>query len=237
MAKILLGANIAGISGKQGGTVYSKNRFGWYQRSKGAIVNTNTTKQNIVKENFRLGSTAWKALTSADRIAWETFALSYTYINSFGESKKLTGFQLFTGGRARQAYLGLAQTDVPGVAIPPSSPSINIDNFELTVDEILINTLGAVAWTIPPGFTAIVYASKPMAQSNGYSTAKKYCRYIATIAGGGDDVTTGSDIRPQYISTPFPPPVIQELVWFRVEVIHDASGIISNTQTFSGVVV
>lgn len=234
MAKILLGTNIAGISGKQGGTVYAKNRFGFYMRNKGSIVNTATAKQSAVRTNFRDSASRWKELTEAERNSWNVFASNYTYINPLGESKKLTGAQLFTGGQARQKYLGLILSDSPGVSVPPTSPAINITGFEIQDDGILIKTVGAAAWDVPAGFTVVINATHPLAASNGYTTAKKFVRYVTQFLTA-DTITDEQSIGAEYELVPYPFPQTHELVWFRVDIVHNLSGIISNTQTFSAV--
>ena len=219
---------------KDAGTVFSRNRFGAYTRKKTIPVNTNTTKQIAVRENFRLASTAWKSLTSLQRQAWNEFANNYTYTNVFGESKKLTGAQLFTSGNARLLYMGLALQDTPGTTVPVSSPAINVSEI-LWDGDVLAVSVNNSPWTIPVDFTLIAYGSATVPASQGYSSNKNKMRFLGIIAAAGDTVAQDDDIADQWSSVyniNYHPVGANQATWITLQMIHTPTGVVSNTLTY-----
>ena len=235
MAKLLLPSGWQ-LSGKSDGTVYSRNRFGAYVRTKTVPVNPNTGQQSVAREAFRTATGAWKALSNADRAAWNTFAASYVYIDVFGQSKKLTGAQLFIGANARQSQLGLPTTDTPGISVPPTSPAINYTPFATwTSDALSIATVGNNDWTIPAGFSCVLWSTGPVPVSNGFSSVKNQLRLLGIVANGTEVIESGTDsplksYKDFYIDVFATAPVsASEKTYLVCQMVHNASGIVSNT--------
>src|SRR4051812_21389133 len=57
-------------SGSQAGTTASRNRFGQYYRTRATPVNVNSTQQGVVRSRMAANSSAWRALTGAQRAGW-----------------------------------------------------------------------------------------------------------------------------------------------------------------------
>lgn len=125
MAKLQLPAGW-GLSGKDGGTVYSRNRFGAYTRTKVIPVNPNTPAQAQARGRLAAGSTAWLNLTAAQRSDWEVYASNTTFTDVFGNPYNLTGRQAFIRTYAFIARVGgTLPTDRPsdsGVPAPAVFP-------------------------------------------------------------------------------------------------------------------
>ena len=68
--KILWGALVVDGRRKIGGQVASKNRGGAYMRNKVTPVNPQTAAQTAIRNRLAGLSQAWRALTAAQRAAW-----------------------------------------------------------------------------------------------------------------------------------------------------------------------
>jgi len=235
MAKLLLPSGWQ-LSGKSDGTVFSRNRFGAYVRTKTVPVNPNTGQQSVAREAFRTATGAWKALSNADRAAWNTFAAAYVYIDVFGQSKKLTGAQLFIGANARQSQLGLPTSDTPGISVPPTSPAINYTPFaQWTSDALSLATVGGANWVIPTGFSVVLWSTGPVPVSNGFSSVKNQLRLLGIAANATETVEPGTDSPVEayknlynavFTTSPVSP---NEKTYMVCQMVHNASGIVSNT--------
>ena len=92
--KVKFGAIIVDGRNKIGGHVLSKNRAGAYMRTKVTPVNPQTVAQMNVRNRFAGLSSAWKALTAAERLAWNNAVAAYAKTDIFGDLKNPSGFNL-----------------------------------------------------------------------------------------------------------------------------------------------
>jgi len=92
--KVKFGAIIVDGRNKIGGHVLSKNRAGAYMRTKVTPVNPQTVAQLNVRNRFAGLSSAWKDLTPAERLAWNSVVAAYAKTDIFGDLKNPSGFNL-----------------------------------------------------------------------------------------------------------------------------------------------
>jgi hypothetical protein len=92
--KTKFGAIIVDGRNKIGGHVASKNRAGSYLRTKVTPTNPGTTYQVNVRNRLAGISTAWRALTEAQRKAWNVAVSNYARTDIFGDLKNPSGFNL-----------------------------------------------------------------------------------------------------------------------------------------------
>jgi fructose-specific component phosphotransferase system IIB-like protein len=106
-------------SGSIAGQTASRNRFGQYVRSRAIPVNPNTTAQGVVRARLALNSSAWRALTAAQRAAWADLALSMVRSDSLGQSINLTGQQTYVSVNNERLAAGDAVlSDAPALGTP-----------------------------------------------------------------------------------------------------------------------
>ena len=120
MAKILMTAIVADIRNKLNGSVFSKNRYGAYVRTKVTPVNPQTTAQQNVRSRLATNAQAWRGLTEAQRQSWIDAAALFPFTDIFGNSKILSGSTLYVKLNNNLAGIGeaaLALAPAP-VAIP-----------------------------------------------------------------------------------------------------------------------
>ncbi len=88
MARIQMGSIVTDISGKLGGHVYGSSRYGKTLSNKSSGKRkslTFNTNGNNVALNIATVSQSWLALTDSQRLAWQSYAVSYcTKTTNFG---------------------------------------------------------------------------------------------------------------------------------------------------------
>jgi hypothetical protein len=174
MAKILFTAFMADARNKVAGTVFSKNRYGAYTRTKVTPVNPQSTAQQLVRGRFAARSAAWRGLTEAQRQSWIDGAAGFPVTDIFGNAKILSGQALYGKFNLNLAQAGQAAiTTCPSAVAIPSlvSASLVADVSSSTVDI----TMGVAA--VPAGFTAVAFAT-PL-YGAGISFVKNKYRFLA----------------------------------------------------------
>jgi hypothetical protein len=80
-------------SGSEGGTTFSRNRYGMYCRTRAVPVNPNTARQQAVRNLFQQLADFWNSqLSAAQRIAWNLYGSQVTMLDKLGQEIFLTGF-------------------------------------------------------------------------------------------------------------------------------------------------
>lgn len=179
MAKIKTSAIVADIRGTLGGNVFSSNKGGNYVRRYKKPTNTNTIPQQIMRALFMALSTSWRALADASRAAWIAIAPHYPYMDSLGETKILSGQQLFmklnqniNGYNSNYPITTFALLDMP--VTPQVFPTISFASgvCNNTTSEIeLTNILIDGDASVPTGFGLVFEACQVLSQ--GISAPQK----------------------------------------------------------------
>lgn len=141
MGLILPGAGVAS-SGKVGGVVYSKNRYGAYARTRVVGTNPSTSRQTTIRTLFGNVSKAWRStLTGVQRTAWTAYSNGTNWMNRLGGAIVLSGNAAYVACNTLRLQLGLARIDtaptqtgfatltVPGTVTLFSGGSVVLSGF------------------------------------------------------------------------------------------------------------
>lgn len=129
-------------SGSIAGQTASRNRFGQYVRTRAIPVNPNTTAQGVVRARLALNSSAWRALTGAQRAGWSDLALSMVRTDSLGQSINLTG---------QQAYVSVNNERLAaGDAVVSDAPALGTPSALATATITLTAAAFSIAYTATP---------------------------------------------------------------------------------------
>jgi len=118
---------ITAISGKAGGSVYSRNAGGAYVKNFVMPTNTFSEARQAVRATFGAISSAWKSLTEAQRNSWVEMASEYPVTNSLGDEKVLNPNALFVRLNDNLVTAGLSQIQT---AQPPQGTNAVIGQDE-----------------------------------------------------------------------------------------------------------
>lgn len=115
MALIKLSSvGITAISGKAGGSVYSRNRGGEYVKNFVMPTNTFSEARQAVRAAFGAISSGWRELTQSQRNSWIEQAPNYLRTNAFGDQKQLSPNALYVGQNQNLANAELPLIDIIG---------------------------------------------------------------------------------------------------------------------------
>lgn len=141
--KIKFGALVADGRGKIGGHVASKNRAGAYMRTKVTPVNPRSASQVTVRQRLGTLSIAWRGLTAAQRLQWNSAVAAFKVTDIFGDLKNPTGFNLY-----QRLNNNLAICSIAAISVPPLP--------------LAVQSLASMTPTqAPGGATSIAYAATP----------------------------------------------------------------------------
>lgn len=103
MARIIGGSPLGELSGKMGGIVFSRNKAGAYIRQYVIPPDPNTLAQQNARASFGSAAASWHNLTNAQKMQWQSFALS-----GFSPFKPSVGVA-YTGFNAYVSLLNTVQ--------------------------------------------------------------------------------------------------------------------------------
>lgn len=180
MAKILTTAIVADIRNKLNGSVFSKNRYGSYVRTKVTPVNPQSSAQQNVRNRLATNSQAWRGLTESQRQAWIDAAANFPFTDIFGNSKILSGNSLYVklnNNLAVTATAAISDPPLP-VAVPPLSLGA------------IVSSAGASSLTVafldtpvPAGFSMVIQTTGNVGA--GKSFVKNLFRQTTVVAAAG----------------------------------------------------
>lgn len=133
MAITKLGPPIAGIRGTIGGITYSENKGGTYAKLWAPPVNPRSPNQQTERAYLSRMPGLWRALSDAQRAAWDTFAAlpAQELFNPLGESYYASGFGWFCKCNVRLLRMARATIQAVPTQARPAAPTI--DGFRVTL--------------------------------------------------------------------------------------------------------
>ena len=164
-------------SGSQAGTTAGRNRFGQYERSRAIPVNPSSGAQGLVRARMTTNSTAWRALTAAQRAGWAGLGLNMVRSDSLGQSYTLQGNQAYASVNNNRALSGLAPiADAPAIATP-----VNIITATLTLSAAALS----LAYTVTPLAAATylaLFASPQRSAGRSFEGDTRFIKLSAAAA-------------------------------------------------------
>lgn len=157
------------ISGSVGGTTYTRNRSGLIMRGRRSPVQPQTQRQRRGLIAFTTAANRWRSLlTSAQREAWQLWALNTPRVNRLGSPLTLTG---------QQAYIQRAQlvasifdafptaqlstpTDAPTIFDRGQTGPISIAPVDIAPWIIDVSFNDTLEWNAPGG-GLLIYLANP----------------------------------------------------------------------------
>lgn len=183
--KVLTTAIVADLRNKLNGTVFSKNRYGLYGRTKVTPVNPRTTYQQQNRSVLGNNSSAWRGLTQNQRNAWIAAAPNFPVTDIFGNVQILSGQALYV--KLNNNLVNAGQPTIANPPTPVAMPSITLLSGIADVSDASID-LTFDAASIPVGFTPLFYATPPIIASKLYVKNRLRLLGTAVIAASTTDI-------------------------------------------------
>lgn len=213
MAKIKLGAFVTEISGKVGGTIFSRNRGGAYVKNRVVGSNPRTTAQSRVRSFFSSISQAWRNLTQSQRDAWEGLAEQQQTVDSLGDVRRLSGSSLHQQRNLNRLNIGESILTSPVAS--EDTPDSEFTLEPVTPNQILLTMRANLA-----GNTVQVFATAPVSPgiSNLGSRFRKIGNFVPQELTGDVNVLNAYTAR-------FGAPVIGQRIGLRTISVERDSGV------------
>lgn len=203
-------ALITQASGSIGGLTASRNKGGMYFRSRSIPTNPSSERQQIVRGLMTTLSSAWNALTEAQRDGWNLYGSETPVIDRLGDAIQLSGQQHFIRSNVPrlQNDLDLAE-DAPttwnlGTFTPPNDRSI-------AGDTITVEIWPTDEWANETGSILIIQQGRP--QNAGVSFFNGPWRNVGAIEGDATTPPTGDNTMSGAFTT-----TIGQKQWLRLRV-------------------
>jgi hypothetical protein len=116
-------ALISDARNKLGGDVFARNRAGLYVRVKVKPKNPKTTIQQANRASFSTYTKAWRSLTAAQILGWNTLAANSMLTDTLGNSFQPSGIQMYISLNRNLALMGFSSIS-SAPAKKPSFPTI-----------------------------------------------------------------------------------------------------------------
>lgn len=105
-------ALITQASGSIGGFTAGSNKGGLYLRARSIPTNPNSPAQQASRDSMKILVDAWTTiLTAAQRDSWRTYAQNVPVVDVFGDSKLLTGQQMYIRSNSARLTAGALRVD------------------------------------------------------------------------------------------------------------------------------
>lgn len=215
MAKLLFTAIVADMRNKLNGTVFSKNRYGAYARTKVTPVNPQSPRQQAVRNRLSTNSQAWRGLTEAQRQSWITGAQNFPTTDIFGNPKTLSGNALYV-----QLNNNLQLAGLPAIAtapLPVAMPVLTLPTLT-AVSATGVITLAFTPTPTPTNFRLVVSATPNVGA--GISFVKNLYRVIF-VAGAA--FTTPATLTTQFAAV-HGAPVLGSKIFIKAYFVSTLSG-------------
>lgn len=221
MAKIKW-SGIAVVDGRNkiNGSVFSKNRYGAYVRTKVAPVNPQTTFQQNRRGVFGSLSQAWAGLTQVQRDTWINAAKSeFQGRDIFGDSFDRQGNSLYIGLNSNLFTVNTSFIDVAPAPVAMEFPtSVVIPTATTSALTVTVN-FSSGGTIVPAGFSMVLVATPNVSQ--GVNFVKNQFRILKVFAAA-DDISA-EDIFSNYQDR-FGTPVSGKKLFLRAVLVSTTSG-------------
>ena len=179
MAKVKFSALISEMRNKLNGSVFSKNRAGNYLRNKVTPVNPQTSYQTAVRALLTAASQAWRTLTEAQRLAWNSAVQNFTGTDIFGDVKTPSGINLFNKLFINAGTIGATNLNTPpGLTSSPPVPTESVTTTTTGVVTVTDPTLT----NVPSGLSLVVKMTPSVSAGKNFLKGKS--RIVSVLPAG-----------------------------------------------------
>lgn len=206
------------MTGKINGTVFARNAYANYARSRSLPFNPQSSEQFNVRENFKQIVSSWHSLSDSAREGWNLLGRSVSFSNKLGDPKNYTGFNMY--GKINMQLLNIGES-----ALIDAPVKTEVDNIALRVDVVSSPSAMTAAFlpVIAAGQKLIILSTGPISAGVQNPALKDFKQ----IAVKDSTFLTGDSISSDYNKF-FPYPVATGItVWFAYKMVDTTTGFAS----------
>lgn len=212
MSKIKFGALLVDMRGKQGGTIYSRNKSGAYSKNKVTPINPRTSFQQAQRNALSARAQAWRSLTADKRQGWIQGSANFPQKDVFGDQYFLAGNMLYNKLNLNLEKVGL--TPISSCPTPLGTDQATVSNPVFSALALEVDLV-----TIPAGYSAIISATPGMSAGRyNYNSKLRNIAILDAGAGGG-----AYDFVAEYTAK-FGVPIVGQKIGMSFELINKTTG-------------
>jgi hypothetical protein len=173
MAKVTYTGIVESINGSIGGLTFQKNSSGDIVRLRPRSSKSSTYDQQL-KQSIHVNLLhLYTALSDANKILWDAFAVSYPKTDKWGNSKILTGQQWFLSINYYQLLINSTTlSEPPAYAVPDAIDGLNV---LLSYESIILDFTNDKVTT---DTNIMIFATQPIVGS--IRNSRPYFKYLTT---------------------------------------------------------
>ncbi len=192
--RVQYGGGILQMRGSIGGQTHSRNRYGNYIRTKTNPVNPQTNRQNEVRNNLSDLVAHWQnSLTQNQRDNWKTYGDNVAFLNNFGESINLTGFNHYIRSNTSRLQAGLARIDDGPTNFTLPGTDASFDVAATADDDVMAVTFDDTAdWAQSSKGYMALFTGIPQSSAIGFFNGP--WRFAGAIAGASGGTSSPQDV-------------------------------------------
>ena len=206
--------NMRGIINRA--AVMSANKNGLYMKGYKIPKIAINDQNSAVKARYSNIVRQWNLLTSADYLAWNTKALTYTFYDALGAPYVPSGWQLFVYCNMNLYYIEDYYVTVPVNSFDNGMPEV-IFNTEWNIDDTF-----QISWTSPTSAEQFVIVKCSQMLNAGVTSKKQTMHYCSSFYG---TETQPLDILPQLLLVLGTSPAAGKRILFEVTTTDSRSGV------------
>jgi hypothetical protein len=171
------------IGGRIGSLVGLMNKAGMCFRNWVTPANPNTGAQQGVRGTLRTLALAWSAtLTPEQRLAWNVWAATLTFVSKLGTSYRISGFDAYVMGNGARMVAGLSRVDAAPVIPGFDSFTTVVPTWDESAHTISVAYTNTDGWAGEVG-GALVVRRSPLGFSAGMTFYEGPFIYAAKAVG------------------------------------------------------
>lgn len=216
------------LSGSQGNTVASHNRYGAYFRERTKPIIATSSYAQDAKNLFGQASAGYALLTDAQRLSWKNWALQNPIVDRLGVKRNLDGHAAFCRLYIQQTLMGGTITGDPPAAPQPVDLHVYVPTYDIGAGTFQI------AYTATP-LAANTHLVVQAAVTNSVARTfvqNLYKQVFISAAAAASPASVQTPIENRFGSL-----VVGQTVFYSLQLGDDTTGLYSSPQQFSGVVV
>jgi len=228
MALVKYSMMISEIRNKLNGSVFARNRGGNYIRNKVTPVNRKSAAQALARSRLTQFAQAWRSLTEAQRVAWNSVTSQWARTNVFGDVVNPSGNALFNRLNINRSIAGQSQLDTP--PLPVGADALTELSFTADASQGEMKITFAPN-AVPTGHVLFIESTANL--SPGIFNANAQFRHIATLPSA---TASGEDVHQAQINK-FGALSVGQKVFIRGKLINSATGEVSQALQASSIAV
>lgn len=151
MAKVRYGSIVTEIKGGIAGQVFQGGNVGFVLRSKGYTPGISNVRRQSATRTLSTVTSAWRSLSDSNRAAWEALALTWPFVDKFGNTYYGSGYQVFVSYNNALVAMEEDIVNTPAAFVMPTDPgtitlntlttaamAIDVPNLDLLADNLQI---------------------------------------------------------------------------------------------------